>query len=88
MNYLMNLELSMLAFITNLRGSQLLIIGVVILLLFGTKKLPDIAKSFGKAIRAFRNSASGVQEEFTKAMEGEPVVAKQEKIEKPAEEKV
>lgn len=35
--------------------TELLIIAVIILLIFGAKKLPDIGKGLGGAIREFRN---------------------------------
>lgn len=47
-----------------LRLPELLIIGVVLLLLFGTKKLPDLGDSLGKGIRAFKKAAEhGLQED-------------------------
>jgi len=63
-----------LAFITNIRGSQLFIILLVILLLFGTKKLPEVARGIGKAIREFRKSASEVEQDFRQAINEEPPV--------------
>ncbi len=62
-----------LGFITNIRGPQLLIIILVILLLFGgSKRLPEMARGFGKAIREFRKSASEVEKDFRSAMEETP----------------
>lgn len=61
-----------LGFITNLRGPQLLIIILVILLLFGSKRLPDLARSLGKAIKEFRKSASQMEKDFRSAMEEAP----------------
>ena len=40
-----------------LRLPELVIILVVLLLLFGTKKLPDLGESLGKGIRAFKKAA-------------------------------
>lgn len=44
---------------------------LVVLLLFGPKKLPDFAKTFGKAIREFRKTVneakSTIEEEIEKA---------------------
>jgi sec-independent protein translocase protein TatA len=40
-----------------LRLPELLIILVVLLLLFGTKKLPELGDSLGKGIRAFKKAA-------------------------------
>ena len=38
---------------------ELLIILVIVLLIFGAGKLPQIGDAFGRAIKNFRNSASG-----------------------------
>ncbi|AIG64138.1 hypothetical protein CATYP_05295 [Corynebacterium atypicum] len=39
----------------NLGGWELLIIVLVIVLLFGAKKLPDAARSLGRSMRIFRS---------------------------------
>ena len=44
----------------NFGFSELLIIMVVILLLFGAKRVPEIGASFGKGIREFKRSLSEV----------------------------
>lgn len=66
---LINLDLG---FITNIRGSQLIIILLVIFILFGSKRLPDMARGFGKAIREFRKSAFEVEKDLRTAMEETP----------------
>ena len=38
---------------------ELIIILVVVFLIFGAKRLPDIAKSIGKGIREFRKALEG-----------------------------
>jgi len=43
---------------------ELLVIFLIILLLFGAKKLPEIAKSLGKGIQEFKKAARDVKEEF------------------------
>lgn len=42
-----------------LRGQELLIILVVVLLLFGARKLPELARSLGASAKEFRK---GIQE--------------------------
>ena len=39
-----------------LGGPEILIIALVFLVLFGGKKLPDLAKGLGEGIRNFKNS--------------------------------
>ena len=43
----------------NIRGTELLILLVVILLLFGAKRVPQLARSLGAGSREFRRDASG-----------------------------
>jgi sec-independent protein translocase protein TatA len=39
-----------------LGGQELFIIAIVLVLLFGGKKIPDLAKGLGEGIRNFKNS--------------------------------
>ena len=41
---------------------ELLITATIALLVFGPSKIPEIAKGLGKAIRNFRSSANGLDE--------------------------
>jgi sec-independent protein translocase protein TatA len=52
-------ELMMLAFIRNIGGPEVLIVLVVVLLLFGATKLPQLARSLGASAKEFRK---GVEE--------------------------
>jgi sec-independent protein translocase protein TatA len=38
---------------------ELIIIGIIALLIFGPKKLPDLGAGLGKAIRDFKGAVSG-----------------------------
>ena len=42
---------------------ELIIILVIALLIFGPKKLPELARSTGKAINEFRKASSGLLDE-------------------------
>lgn len=44
----------MLAFLQNIRGPELIIILVVVLLLFGATKLPQLARSLGASAKEFK----------------------------------
>ena len=48
-----------LAFITNLAGPQGWIILLVVLLMFGGKRLPDVGKSIGQSWREFQKGKEG-----------------------------
>jgi len=42
---------------------ELVMIGGLLVLLFGAKRLPELGKSFGQGLREFRRSVSGALEE-------------------------
>lgn len=50
------------------------IIGIllVLLLLFGAKKLPELARGLGKGINEFKRATRDVQDELQRAVEEEP----------------
>jgi sec-independent protein translocase protein TatA len=50
----------------NIGGSEVFLILLVILVFFGAKKLPELAKGLGQGIREFRKAAKDVQEEVEK----------------------
>lgn len=50
----------------SLGGSEIFLILLVILIFFGAKKLPELAKGLGQGIREFRKAAKDVQEEVEK----------------------
>jgi sec-independent protein translocase protein TatA len=47
--------------IGNLGFMEIMLILVVVLLLFGAKRLPEIGSSFGRSIREFKRGLSDVQ---------------------------
>ncbi len=50
-----------------LGGQELIVILIIILLLFGAKKLPELAKGLGKGMNEFKKAQSGLEEEINKA---------------------
>lgn len=50
--------------IPNLGYGEMILIGFLILLLFGAKRLPEIGSSLGKSIRMFKSSIKDIQEEL------------------------
>jgi len=49
----------------NLGGGEIVVIAVVFLVLFGGKKLPEMAKGLGEGIRNFKQAVKEPQEEPT-----------------------
>ena len=46
-------------------GSEIFIIGLVVLLLFGSKKIPEIAKGLGKGMKEFKKATDDIKKEFS-----------------------
>jgi sec-independent protein translocase protein TatA len=65
------------AFIQGIGGPELLIILVIILLLFGAKKLPELARGLGKSMKEFKKATQEVQEDFQEAMDAADMDKKQ-----------
>jgi sec-independent protein translocase protein TatA len=47
----------------NLRGWEILVIALLILLLFGAKRLPDAARGLGRSLRIFKAETKGLAED-------------------------
>lgn len=56
----------------NLGGGEIILILALILILFGAKKLPELAKGLGQGIKEFKKATREVTEEVSHAMEETP----------------
>jgi sec-independent protein translocase protein TatA len=61
------LKMNLLASFMNLGGPDLLVILVIILVLFGAKKLPELARGLGQAIKEFQKAKDEFTDEINKA---------------------
>ncbi len=52
----------------NLGGGELFIILLIVLLMFGSKKIPELARGLGKGIRYFKDATSEVQDEIKESI--------------------
>ena len=52
-----------LLFIGNLGWGELIIIALVVLLLFGGKKIPELMKGLGKGVRSFKEGMNSPEQE-------------------------
>ena len=48
----------------NLGGQELIIIALIVLLLFGGRKIPELMKGLGKGIKSFKDATKGIEEEI------------------------
>jgi sec-independent protein translocase protein TatA len=44
----------------NIRGPELLVLVLIVVLLFGAKRLPDAARSVGRSLRIFKSETKGL----------------------------
>lgn len=58
-------------FLSNIRGWQLIIILVVILLLFGGRKIPELMRGLGKGVQSFKQGLNEAKEELNKPLDDE-----------------
>lgn len=50
----------------NLGTPEILIIGLIILILFGAKRIPEFMQGLGKGVREFKKAAKDIQDEIEK----------------------
>lgn len=55
----------------NLGTGELIAIVLVILLLFGGKKIPELMRGIGKGVRSFKKGMNGIEDEINKPVDEE-----------------
>lgn len=55
---------NVLGFIGGLGGTEVILIMVVILLLFGAKRIPELAKGLGRGIREFKDATKEIKSDI------------------------
>jgi sec-independent protein translocase protein TatA len=66
---------SQFALIGGLQGPELIFLLIVILIFFGAKKLPELAKGLGQGIKEFKKATKDVQQDLHQAMEEDSVAS-------------
>ena len=64
-----------LLFLGNLGTGEIVIIAIVVLLLFGGKKIPELMRGLGKGVKSFKDGVNEAKDEINKAKDelDEPV---------------
>ena len=62
-----------LAFIGNFGGGEIILIFLIVLLLFGAKKVPELFRSLGKGVNEFRKAKNEWEQDIQDVMSQEPL---------------
>lgn len=61
-----------LLFLGSMGGGEIVLILAVVLIFFGAKKIPELAKGFGKGIKEFKDASREVKQSFDESIEDKP----------------
>ena len=53
-----------LLFFGNLGAGEIIIIALIVLLLFGGKKIPELMKGLGKGVRSFKEGVNNIEKDI------------------------
>ncbi|KAA5549187.1 Sec-independent protein translocase subunit TatA/TatB [Adhaeribacter rhizoryzae] len=59
---------TMLLFLGDVGGGEIMVIMVAVLLLFGADKIPGLARSLGSGIREFKDATNGIKNEIERSI--------------------
>ena len=60
----------------NIGTPEILVIGLIILVLFGAKRIPEFMQGLGKGVREFKKAARDIQDEIEKPGESKKIESK------------
>jgi sec-independent protein translocase protein TatA len=49
----------------NIGGPEILVILVIVLVLFGGRKIPELMKGLGKGVKEYKNAVNGIEKEIS-----------------------
>ena len=58
-----------LLFLGNIGAGEIILIALVVILLFGAKKIPELMKGLGKGDRSFKEGISDIEKDINKEIE-------------------
>lgn len=70
--------ISSILLVFGLGTTELLLIALVVLLLFGGRKIPELMKGLGKGVKSFKDGMDGIDEELKKPADKKPSADKTE----------
>ncbi|MFA5850206.1 MAG: twin-arginine translocase TatA/TatE family subunit [Bacteroidales bacterium] len=58
-------------------ATEIIIVALIVLLLFGGKKIPELMKGIGKGVKSFKDGVKGVEEDMKETINEEKKEDKQ-----------
>ena len=71
--------MAQLLFLGNIGAPELIILALVVLLLFGGKKIPELMHGIGKGVRSFKTGMNEIENEINAEVDKKEVEKKEEK---------
>ncbi|MBK0401588.1 MULTISPECIES: Sec-independent protein translocase subunit TatA/TatB [Adhaeribacter] len=60
------------AFLGDIGTGEIMVILLIVLLLFGAKKIPELARGMGRGIREFKDATKEIKSEIENGVKDEP----------------
>ena len=67
-----------LLFLGSIGLPEILVLLLIVLLIFGAKKIPELMKSFGKGVKSFKEGINGIEEDINTASDSKKDSAREE----------
>jgi sec-independent protein translocase protein TatA len=77
-----------LAFLNNIGMGELLVILAIVLVVFGAKRLPEIARSIGQSVSEFKKGINNAKEEVATTLQTEEAQQKAKENAKPTSDTI
>ena len=58
-----------LLFLGNIVAGEIILIALIVILLFGAKKIPELMKGLGKGVRSFKEGINNIENDINKEIE-------------------
>ena len=68
----MTSPLTYLALLGGFGGGEIILVLIIVLILFGGERMPELARSLGKTLREIKKATSGVEDEIKRALAEPP----------------
>lgn len=63
---------TLLLFLGDLGGGEMLVVLMAVLMLFGADKIPGIARAFGRGMREFKDATNEIKNELEQSIKDDP----------------